>query len=51
VDNKTAFVIAATCLYSTGHWIGGTVLLLGMAFNCIWQPYLLGIKRVRARFS
>lgn len=36
LDNKTAFAIAATCLYSTGHWIGGTIML-GMTFNCVVQ--------------
>lgn len=27
MSNFVALVIASTCLYCTGHWIGGTVLL------------------------
>jgi hypothetical protein len=35
--NNTILLVASTCLFSTGHWIGGTVLatvlILGAVFN------------------
>jgi hypothetical protein len=32
MTNKGALVIAFVCLYSTGHWIGATVLLVWFCF-------------------
>lgn len=36
LNNQTSLLISTTCLYSTGHWIGATVLLIvyiGVLYN------------------
>jgi hypothetical protein len=35
MTNEYAALIATTCLYSTGHWIGATVLLVLAVFAAI----------------
>ena len=36
MTDLTACTISTVWLYSTGHWIGGTVML-GFVFNTLWQ--------------
>lgn len=35
-----AFLIATVCLYSTGHWIGGTVMLVVSAIELMAYGYV-----------
>lgn len=37
MDNITALLIATVFLYSTGHWIGATVLLVWLLFGVYQQ--------------
>jgi hypothetical protein len=35
MTDDTATIIAITCLYSTGHWIGASVLLALFAYGAM----------------
>jgi hypothetical protein len=44
VSDITAITIAAVCLYSTGHWIGATVLVAWLLWGLLRDdPDPLGI--------
>lgn len=52
MTNLTAFLIATVCLYSTGHWIGATVLLVVMLHAMLQAAFdPSGEKRVNKLFS
>jgi hypothetical protein len=40
MDTTNAWAIATICLYSTGHWIGGTIALVVTLL-----PYLSDLSR------
>lgn len=36
MDNLLAILLCSICLYSTGHWIGGTVCLI-LYICALWK--------------